>query len=211
MNLLEFVGVAAFAVTGAMAAMEKGADVFGVLFLSLVTALGGGVIRDLILGNTPPITFREPVYALTAIGVSLFVFLKPVRDYLMGNHRVSHLLLLISDTLGLAVFTVSGIQVAFSLERNDSLFLLVFVGVVTGVGGGVLRDMMAGNTPYIFVKHVYASAALAGALLCAWLWVPLGPAAAMLAGAGLIILIRLLSAHYHWSLPRPDDLPGESG
>ena len=211
MITLELLGTVAFAVSGAVTALRRKMDLFGVCILGLTAAVGGGVIRDLILGNTPPITFREPVYALTAIGVSLFVFLKPVRDYLMGNHRVSHLLLLFSDTLGLAVFTVSGIQVAFSLERNDSLFLLVFVGVVTGVGGGVLRDMMAGNTPYIFVKHVYASAALAGALLCAWLWAPLCPAAAMLAGAGLIILIRLLSAHYHWSLPRPDDLPGETG
>lgn len=207
MIIPELLGTVAFAISGAVTALRKKMDLFGVCILGLTAAVGGGVIRDLILGNTPPVTFREPVYALTAIGVSLFVFLKPVRHYLMGNHRVSRLLLLFSDTLGLAVFTVSGIQVAFSLGRNDSLFLLVFVGVITGVGGGVLRDMMAGNTPYIFVKHIYASAALAGAILCASLWTPIGPGWAMLTGGAVITVIRLLSAHYHWSLPKPHDLP----
>lgn len=199
---LELLGTVAFAVSGAITALRKKMDLFGVCILGLTAAVGGGVIRDLVLGNTPPITFREPVYALTAIAVSLLVFLKPVRNYLLGNHHISQTLLFFSDTIGLAVFTVSGIQVAFSLDRNDSLFLLAFVGVVTGVGGGVLRDMMAGDTPYIFVKHVYASAALAGALVCAWLWPVSGPLA-MLSGAGVIILIRILSAHYRWELPKP--------
>ena len=201
---LELIGTVAFAVSGAVTGVRKGMDVFGVSILGLTTAVGGGVIRDLILGNTPPITFREPVYALTALGVSLIVFLKPVRHFLTGSHRHAAVLLLLSDSLGLSLFTVSGVQVAYQLGRADSLFLLTFVGVVTGVGGGVLRDIMAGSTPYIFVKHVYASASLVGSLLCAVLWTRLGQAAAMLLGFAAILNIRLMSAHYHWSLPRAE-------
>ncbi len=207
---LELIGTVAFAVSGAVTAVRKGMDVFGVAILGLTTAVGGGVVRDLLLGNTPPVTFREPVYALTAIAVSLVVFLKPVRHFLTGNHVHTALLLQLSDSLGLSLFTVSGVQVAYDLGRADSLFLLTFVGVVTGVGGGVLRDIMAGSTPYIFVKHVYASAALAGALLCAVLWPALGQAAAMLTGFAVILVIRLLSAHYRWSLPHAEgDSPAE--
>ncbi len=206
--VLELIGTIAFAVSGAVLAVRKGMDVFGVTILGLTTAVGGGAIRDLLLGNTPPLTFREPVYALTAIGVSLVVFLKPVRHFLTGNHRHAAALLQLSDSLGLALFTVSGVQVAYLLGHSESLFLLTFVGVVTGVGGGVLRDIMAGRTPFIFVKHVYASAALAGALLCAWLWPLIGQTAAMLAGFAVIMIIRLLSAHYRWSLPHAEgDVP----
>ena len=79
------------------------------------------------------------------------------------------------------------------------------MGVVTGAGGGVLRDVLAGDTPYIFIKHVYASASLAGAAACGLLWSPLGQMGAMLLGTGLVILIRVLSAHYRWNLPRSQD------
>ena len=206
---LELIGTVAFAISGAVVAVRKGMDVFGVTILGLTTAVGGGVVRDLLLGNTPPVTFREPVYALTALGVSLVVFLKPVRTFLTGNHRHAAMLLQLSDSLGLALFTVSGVEVAYLLGHAESLFLLTFGGVVTGVGGGVLRDIMAGRTPYIFVKHVYASAALAGALLCALLWPVIGQAASMLTGFAVIMIIRLLSAHYRWSLPHAEGDPPE--
>ncbi len=201
---LELIGTVAFAISGAVTAEHKRMDLFGVAILGLTTAVGGGVLRDLILGNTPPVTFRDPIYALTALGVSIIVFIKPIRHYLMGNHRHMTALLQLSDSLGLALFTVSGVQVAYGLGRTDSLFLLTFVGVVTGVGGGVLRDILAGSTPYIFVKHVYASAALAGALLCAAIWPAVGQDAAMLTGFSVTLLIRLLSAHYRWSLPHAE-------
>lgn len=86
--------------------------------------------------------------------------------------------------------------------QEPSLSLLIFVGVITGVGGGVLRDMMAGDLPYIFVRHVYASASLAGALVCALLWESCTQLPAMLAGMGTVCLIRVLSAHFRWNLPK---------
>ena len=106
------------------------------------------------------------------------------------------------DTLGLGIFTVVGINTAWNTSNEFGHFLLVFVGVITGVGGGVLRDMLAGNTPYIFVKHVYACASLAGAIVCVYTWDYIGMTRAMIDGTVVVVLIRLFSAHFKWNLPR---------
>ena len=203
--ILELVGTLAFAASGAITALKKGMDLFGVCILGLTTAVGGGVIRDLLLGITPPGTFQDPIYAVVALLTSLVLFLPRIRHLLMWDQRLYDLSMLILDSLGLGIFTVVGIRIAWRSTAEPTLFLLVFVGVVTGVGGGVLRDVMAGDTPYIFVKHIYACASLAGALVCAGLWRPAGEVAAILAGAGVVVLIRFLSAHYRWNLPRARD------
>ena len=200
--ILEIIGTVAFAVSGAMTGLSKKMDIFGVVILGLTTAVGGGMIRDLVLGLTPPAMFTNPIYAAVAAVVSVIVFLPAVRRWLTAYGRVREILMLVMDSLGLGVFTVVGIQRAYTATDHRGLFLLVFVGVVTGVGGGLLRDVMAGNTPYIFVKHVYASASIIGAILCAALWAPLGATMAMILGASVILAIRLLAAHYHWSLPK---------
>ena len=200
--ILEIIGTVAFAVSGAMTGLSKKMDIFGVVILGLTTAVGGGMIRDLVLGLTPPAMFTNPIYAAVAAVVSVIVFLPAVRRWLTAYGRVREILMLVMDSLGLGVFTVVGIQRAYTATEHRGMFLLVFVGVVTGVGGGLLRDVMAGNTPYIFVKHVYASASIVGAILCAALWVPLGATTAMILGASVILIVRLLAAHYHWSLPK---------
>jgi uncharacterized membrane protein YeiH len=200
--ILEIIGTVAFAVSGAMTGLSKKMDIFGVVILGLTTAVGGGMIRDLVLGLTPPAMFTNPIYAAVAAVVSVIVFLPAVRRWLTAYGRVREILMLVMDSLGLGVFTVVGIQRAYTATDHRGLFLLVFVGVVTGVGGGLLRDVMAGQTPYIFVKHVYASASIIGAILCAALWAPLGATMAMILGASVILIVRLLAAHYHWSLPK---------
>ena len=172
--ILELVGTLAFAASGAITGLKKNMDVFGVCILGLTTAVGGGVIRDLLLGITPPGTFQDPIYAVVALLTSLVLFLPRIRRLLMWDQRLYDLVLLIMDSAGLGIFTVAGIRIAYEHAARPTLFLLVFVAVVTGVGGGVLRDQLAGDTPYIFVKHVYASASLAGAILCAGLWSRLG-------------------------------------
>ena len=202
---LELIGTVSFAASGAMTGLKKNMDVFGVCILGLTTAVGGGVIRDLVLGNTPPNTFRNPVYATVALVTSAIFFLKIVRRFLLRDPKWYNLGMLVMDSLGLGAFTTVGIQVAFTHAESPTLFLLVFVGVITGVGGGVIRDLLAGNTPYIFVKHIYATASLAGALLCVALWSRLGSLPAMLAGAALIVVIRFLSAYYRWNLPKAHD------
>lgn len=203
--ILELIGTLAFSAAGAMTGLRKNMDIFGVCILGLTTAVGGGVIRDLILGRTPPATFQDPIYATVAIATALVLFLPQVRHFLMRDQLHFDLVLFWMDAAGLGIFTVMGIRAAFAQMTQPGLFLLVFVGVVTGAGGGMLRDMMAGDTPYVFVKHVYACASLVGAVVCALLWHPAGDVPAMLAGTGTVMLIRFLSAHFRWNLPRAHD------
>ena len=199
--VVNIIGTLAFAASGAMIGLKKNMDIFGVCILGLTTATGGGVIRDLILGLTPPMAFQDPTSAVVALVTSAVFFSLHVRQVLMHNQRRYDLLLFWMDALGLGAFTVIGVELAFQQAAEPTFFLLVFVGVLTGVGGGVLRDLLAQQLPYIFVKHVYACASLAGALLCAGLW-DLDRMAAMLVGMSAVVLIRVLAAHYHWNLPK---------
>ncbi len=202
--IMELIGTVAFAFSGAMLAIRKEMDLFGVCVLGVTTAVGGGMIRDLLLGSIPPAMFRNPLYTLVALGVSLFLFftLFVKRHLLQGKIGAAfdHIIL-VFDTVGLGIFTVMGINTAVTLQYRQK-FLLVFVGVVTGVGGGLLRDIMAQEKPYIFTKHVYACASLAGAIACVYTQKPLGSLASMVVGAAVVMLIRFLAAHWRWNLPR---------
>ena len=197
----EIAGTVAFAVSGALLGLEKRMDILGISILGLTTAVGGGVIRDIILGITPPMTFRNPLYAAIAIGVSVLVFVI-VRKRSLFKGRFYEITMLIMDSTGLGVFTVIGINTAFVRDDSYGIFLLVFVGVMTGVGGGILRDVMAGDRPYIFVKHFYASASIIGALVCVAVWDVLGSITSMFVGTAVVIVLRLCAARFRWSLPK---------
>lgn len=205
-KVLELIGTVAFAASGALIAMRKHMDLLGVIVLGVVTAIGGGILRDLILGITPPLAFRDPTCAIVAIATAIVLFIPWVRHKLMHNTRLFDAVLLVMDSVGLGVFTVMGIWNALSFSPDRSTFLLVFVGVLTGVGGGVIRDVLAGDLPYILVKHIYACASLLGAITCALLWRCLPQYAAMLIAIVLVLVIRLLSAYFRWNLPRADDV-----
>ncbi len=205
-RVLEIIGTVAFAASGALIAMKKHMDLLGVIVLGVVTAIGGGILRDLILGITPPLAFRDPTCAVVAICTAIVLFIPWGRHHLMHNSRLFDAALLVMDSVGLGVFTVMGIWNALSFSPDRSTFLLVFVGVLTGVGGGVIRDILAGNTPYILVKHIYACASLIGAISCTLLLRCLPQYAAMLIAILLVLIIRLLSAYFRWNLPRADDV-----
>ncbi len=229
--VIDMIGTVAFAFSGAMTAIRKEMDVLGVMILGMVTAVGGGIIRDIVLGITPPQAFMEPVFALSAVLVSLFVFAAfyfrgqryererhitegksysiyhkvqdaAVREYRQISGQRFQEILMLADTLGLGVFTVVGVRAAFDNGMGINYFLPVFLGTITGVGGGLLRDMMAGDRPYIFVKHVYASASILGACICVFFWGKAGEEAAMLIGAGSVIVLRFLAIKYRWNLPK---------
>lgn len=201
-TVFEIIGTVAFAASGAIVALKKEMDIFGVAILGLFTAVGGGVIRDMILGNTPPAVFKDPVYAVVAIITSVIIFLPKVRGLLKKSPKVYDIVMLIMDSVGLGIFTVVGIQTAKSVNPDSGYFLLVFVGIVTGVGGGLLRDICAGVTPYIFVKHFYACASLFGSLLCALLWNYTSENIAMISGSAAVLVLRILAAKFRWSLPK---------
>ena len=203
--IIEIIGTIAFASSGAMVGIKKQMDLLGVCVLGMTTAVGGGMIRDLILGVTPPVMFQNPTYALIAIAFSVLVFcgLYFFQNKLT-NRKVQGVydkLMMIFDSLGLGLFTVVGVTTAINIGYETTGFLQIFVGVLTGVGGGVLRDIMAGNTPYIFVKHVYASASIIGAIVCVLVERWFGELPAMLISAAVVFVIRILAAHFKWNLP----------
>ena len=205
-QIFEIIGTAAFAVSGAMEGIRREMDLFGVAMLGLVTAVGGGVLRDVIIGNTPPAAFRDPTCAVIALAASGAVFLAawllPQRPLGPGLKRNMELLLFWADTVGLAAFTVLGIESTLRFDGNSSAAVLLFVGVVTGVGGGILRDVLSGSIPYVFRKHIYALASIAGAAVLLLL-IPLLPLeAAALCGFGTVLLLRVLAARHKWNLPR---------
>ncbi len=198
--IFEIIGVATYGILGAMTAIKKRMDLFGTVILGATTAMGGGIIRDVILGRTPPIAFIKPVYISVAVLCSLIVAVPGIRLILVRSKKIYDKTMFILDTVGLAFFTVIGIGIAFDATQYN-MFLVVFVGVITGVGGGILRDIMSGEIPHIFVKHIYACASILGAVTAAVLWESTGRLIAMLSGMAVVIVVRVLSAHFKWNLP----------
>ena len=177
-------------------------DVFGIAILGMTTAVGGGVVRDLILGINPPTAFVRPVYALTAIAVSVVVFLPPIRKLMEKHSIVYEIAMLVMDSVGLGIFTVIGANAAYTVFPDCNLFLAVFLGVVTGVGGGILRDLFARKIPSVFIKHFYACAAIIGAVCFCAVRVWLSSDLSMLTGFLIIIVLRFFAARFRWTLPR---------
>jgi uncharacterized membrane protein YeiH len=201
--VFEIVGTVSFAVSGAMTAIAKKMDILGVIILAVITSVGGGALRDIVLGINPPVTFSNPVYAIVAAVTAIIIFIPAVQRFLSKKNIVYEYALLIMDSLGLAVFTVIGIRTAIDHTNGFNVFLLLFVGVITGIGGGVLRDVLAGNIPYIFVKHFYASASIIGAAVCIVLWNFVGGEWSMICGSVTIFVLRMLAAKFRWTLPHP--------
>ena len=203
--IMDLIGTVAFAISGSMTAVEQGMDMFGILILALTTATGGGFIRDLTIGSLPPVVFRNPIYMILSFLTAGIVFLvlkfQSLRPHSERVRLVYEKTLLITDSMGLAAFTVDGVCAGLA-QPDTNLFLAVFLGVITGVGGGILRDLFAGKKPYVFVKHVYALASLAGAAAAYILPRYLGSGFSIMISFGIIILIRYLAAHYRWDLPR---------
>lgn len=202
--IMEILGTIAFACSGAMMAIRKNLDLLGILVLGITTAVGGGMIRDLIIGVHPPVMFVKPVYVIVASVSIFFLFLviKINRDtiHLLESSLYENILNLM-DAIGLGVFTVVGVNSAIQSSMGDMLFLKIFLGVITGVGGGILRDMMANVTPAVLRKHVYACASIIGAVCYCFLIKFLHPGTAMLVSTALVVLIRVLAKHYEWNLP----------
>ena len=204
--ILELIGTVAFASSGAMIAIEKKMDIFGVNVLGATTAVGGGIMRDIILGLTPPGAFSHPVCVLVAALTSTILFVIAYAKPTAFESRVKtdyyDKLMFWCDTAGLGIFTVVGIQAAVRAVGGENVFFFVFIGTLTGVGGGVLRDIMAGETPYILVKHIYACAAIAGGIVCVVGRTAFGEAYGTILGLAATVLLRFLAAHFRWNLMR---------
>ena len=190
----DLVGVAVFAASGASAAIAKRLDLFGVAFVGFVAALGGGILRDLVIGAVPPLAFADWRYAVTAVGASLAVFwLHPQLSRLRRT-------VLLLDAAGLGLFTVTGTLKA--LAAGVPPVGACLIGMLTAIGGGLARDLLTGEIPVVLQRDIYAIVALGGAILVtifhrAGLSGPFPPAIAGLLTTGL----RLLALYRRWSAP----------
>ena len=201
--LTELIGTIAFSISGAMLAIERNLDLFGVVFLGAVTAIGGGIIRDLLLGQIPPQAFLNYIYMLFAVVTALVVFVIAHWRARQGKSIafINDTVLNIFDAAGLGIFSVIGVQNTISAGFGDNAFFCVFLGLTTGVGGGMLRDVLSRSTPAVLRKHIYALASLAGAL-CYYLLQIYAPAVSILVSTLLVVVLRVLASHYRWTLPR---------
>lgn len=203
--ILEFIGTIAFAISGALLGVRRSMDIFGTMVLGLVTAVGGGMIRDLTLGITPPAAFTDSIWTLIAVVVSLLGFLS---FYRRGNHLNSRFLitfekyLVFFDALGLAAFTIVGMNTAAGIGYVNQHFLILFCGMATGIGGGIIRDLLAGIVPFVFIRQIYAVASFAGGVLYLLTYQSLGPSVAMILGFSGVLVVRLISYLKNWNLPR---------
>lgn len=203
--IFDFIGTVAFAVSGAITGIQKKMDIFGVNILAILTACGGGLTRDIIMGNFPPQMFINPFYVLVAAVVANIVFgimyfHKGIPQKFSGLYDRG---LFIFDTVGLAAFMVDGVMIGANFGYEDDLFLLVFLGFITGVGGGVLRDVLSNQMPAIFVKHVYALPVIIGGILMVIMHELLGTwNLAMVLSFALVIVLRVMARHFLWNLPK---------
>jgi uncharacterized membrane protein YeiH len=199
-SVLEHLGVAVAAVTGVLAAKGKRVDLFGVLVLALVTAFGGGTIRDLTLGDTPVFWVRDSSFALTASITAFITF------FVARSREFPTNFLMIADAAALAFFTMLGARKALAFGVDSHI--AITMGVITGVAGGMWRDVLIGQIPHVFRRDIflYATAAIFGALVFVILekWRPGAPENLPI-GAAITLTLRLIGIRWRISLPVFDD------
>ena len=205
LGLMDLVGTIAFAISGAFLGVTKKMDIFGINILAITTACGGGILRDIIIGDIPPRAFRNPFYVGIAFFVAnvMFIWLSMHKHIPEKIVRWYDTLVFWFDTLGLAAFTADGIWIGIEAGHRDNIFLIVFLGFITGVGGGALRDIMANQMPDILRKHVYAVASIAGGILMAFVFgVTSDESISVISGFVVIVILRYLAMRYEWNLPK---------
>ena len=192
--ILNLIGTFAFGLTGGILAVRKKMDLFGVLVLSVATGLGGGVMRDIILGHTPPTTLVDWRY-LAAAGIAGLLVFFDFRQIVKWSRFVTAF-----DAAGLAIFTVTGTSIALVAQLNPVPATLL--GMLTGIGGGALRDILAAEVPLVLRSEIYAVASLLGAIIITLAYQAgvLGTAAEILAALATFVL-RIVSVWRGWKIP----------
>ncbi|CAE6485462.1 MAG: trimeric intracellular cation channel family protein [Candidatus Nitrosotenuis sp.] len=195
-HAIDLFGTMAFAVTGAFKAIEHKSDIVGIIILSIITGVAGGTIRDVIIGRLPPNSIADPSYVgiCVASGVALF-FLYP---HLQKHWNV----FLKFDAIGIGVFSITGATFAYNIFGLNFL-AIAFAGILTAVGGGILRDVFVNEVPIVFVKELYVTASFVGIVFFYFLLVLQAPLyAASIAGILVTTILRLVAMKYNWNLPR---------
>lgn len=195
-QFLDLFGTMAFAVTGAFKAVEHKSDIVGVLILSTITGVAGGVIRDIIFGKLPPTAVINPLYIIITISTGVVIFL------LYPILKTHWNLFLKFDAVGLGVFTVIGSAFAYNIFGLNFL-TMSFAGVLTAIGGGILRDALVNEIPLVFTKELYASASFIGiVILFVMLSININLSLASIPTIVVVTSIRLIAMKFNWNLPR---------
>lgn len=205
-TVLELIGIVSFSISGAIMAIDKENDVFGVVFISLITSFGGGIIRDILIGNIPPVVFVNYIWGIIALATSLSVFLLAAvfkKQYVKNEAFVAAVNNYV-DALGLGVFVVSGAKLCLGFTHNP--MIIIVMGIISGTGGSVLRDVLLREMPYVLKKRIYVVAAFSGAVLY-YLLLSSGvkDVIAMPLGAILIVVIRICATVFKWNMPKAID------
>ena len=197
-SILDYLGTAAFAITGASKAIAHKADIFGILVLATVVGVAGGITRDVIFGRFPT-AFSDPIY----IGITVVVGIAMFFLYTYFKKRMN--VWLVFDAIGLGVFSIIGASIAYQIVGLDFLPIM-FGGVITAIGGGILRDVFVREIPIVFVKEVYAVASIVGIVIFyTILYYGVDMQVASIVGIVAATGIRLLAMKFNWNLPRVKD------
>lgn len=207
LTILEIIGVVSFSISGALMAIDKENDFVGVVFLAIITSFGGGMLRDIIIGNTPPTVFTLYwlliVSALTATAVFLLAAI--FKKQYVKNENAVQMINNYFDALGLGVFVISGAKMCMDLGITNPLLIIV-MGMLSGTGGSMTRDIIMNEVPGLLRRYVYLLAAIAGAASY-YLLVSVGvrDVLAMPIGALIIVVIRILATVFKWNIPKAID------
>jgi uncharacterized membrane protein YeiH len=191
----DMTGTLLFGLEGALAGIRGNLDLIGVMVLAFATALGGGIIRDLLIGDIPPASLRDWRYAALAFGGgTIAFFLHNVVQGIPAN------LMMVLDAAGLALFAIAGTEKA--LEHKMSGFIAVLMGTITGVGGGAVRDVLLAQVPRVLRAEVYATAAIVGSVcMVSCRKLKVSPTVSAILGGAVCFLLRVVSVWRHWNLP----------
>jgi len=194
--VLDLFGTMAFAVTGAFKAIEHKSDIVGIIILATITGVAGGTIRDIVLGKFPPNSLLDPAYVAITVATGIVIF------FLYSHLKKHWNVFLKFDAIGLGVFTIIGATFAFHIFGLNYL-AMVLAGMLTAIGGGILRDVFVNEVPIVFVKELYASASFVGATIF-FLLLASGVEFYVATIAGIIITtgLRLVAMKYNWNLPK---------
>ena len=210
MMVLEIVGVIAFSIAGSVVAIDKEMDVVGVVFLAMITSFGGGIMRDLIMGRTPLFFTSLGLYITVAFATSIGVFMlaRIFKRWYVKNESSIMFYNNIIDAIGISAFSVSGVKMCLEAFPEPNPFLAIMLGMIASIGGGMVRDVCLRDIPFVFRKHVYAVATIAGASVYYVLRVYVMPGdvkgdiISLIIGMLTVFVIRLLATIFKWNMPR---------
>lgn len=202
-SIFDYLGTIAFAISGTLIGMRQRFDIFGITVLALATAIGGGLIRDTLIGNVPPVSLQHPIYVILTIGtvMTLFLLSGKIRRG-TRRHKWSIRLYYLTDTIGLASFTVTGATVGVNSDPQSNFLLPMALGLITACGGGIIRDICAMKVPSVFRTEIYASASLFGAFIFCFVRMHIHTSWALPIAFFVVFGLRTLSLVYNWNLPR---------